>query len=139
MLGMLFTSTFQKYNVSRGSLGLLLRTARSSARYVSTSNVHRNLDKDAAREQRHRREKRLVAAMIGSAVGFIGSSYVLYMKLTKAKAEDKTSSVDYNTNSTTEANQDDDKATYMYGKKKKHKHGFRERRVHEIQFVYMEL
>jgi hypothetical protein len=82
-----------------------------------------------------KRKARLVSVMIGSAVAFLGSSYVLYNKLTKAKAEGATDIRKENLDESNNENlkddaidggKDDQDGTDVKKKKRK---GFRARRV----------
>ena len=71
------------------------------------------------------KKTRLVAVMVGSAVAFIGSSYILFGKMQKVKTEavvPENVEVDVPVDKSTEEDEEDTK-------KKKKKHGFRERRV----------
>lgn len=69
------------------------------------------------------KKTKLYAVMVGSAVAFFGSSYILFAKIKKAKAE---AVVVNNANVNFEEVSDEDEED---SKKKKKKHGFRERRV----------
>ena len=112
----------------------LLWNLRYCVRFASGNNGgDRASGQDFDREAYNRRQKRLVAAIIGSSVGLIGSSYGLYRKLTKskAKAESPHPSIDSRNSSNesdTIANKEEGDEE-SDGKRKKGKQGFRERRV----------
>ena len=115
----------------RQKQGFLLWNLRYCVRFASSNAGNQTAGQDFDREAFNRRQKRLVAAIIGSSVGLIGSSYCLYRKLSKAKAESPSPSID-SRNSSSESTsakgqEDDDEETD--GKRKKDKQGFRERRV----------
>lgn len=105
-------------------------------RLASADARTRTSGEDFDREAFNRRQKRLVAAIIGSSVGLIGSSYCLYRKLSKANAGSPQSSIKYERVSNVdeksgehekESDEDAD------GQKKKEKKGFRERRIIEYE------
>ncbi|KAK2568398.1 Calcium uptake protein 1 [Acropora cervicornis] len=105
-------------------------------RLASADARTRTSGEDFDREAFNRRQKRLVAAIIGSSVGLIGSSYCLYRKLSKANAGSPQSSINYERVSNVdersgehekESDEDAD------GQKMKEKKGFRERRIIEYE------
>lgn len=108
----------------------LLWNLRYCVRFASGNAGDRASGQDFDREAYNRRQKRLVAAIIGSSVGLIGSSYGLYRKLTKskAKAESPHPSINSSNESDTIANKEEGDEE-SDGKRKKGKQGFRERRV----------
>ena len=115
------------YTLNYFGSGRLLRNVRS-ARFSSSSAGNERTEQEQSREERIRREKRLVGLVIGSSVGLISSLYFIYRRLTHAKADSKTPSIDLmSENSMVENQEEGNKETD--GKRKKHKQGFRERRV----------
>ena len=79
---------------TRSSRALLRTNIKQLLSLSTVTNTEGNTGRDestrqqtqAERESHHRRA-RLVSVMIGSAVGFIGGSYVLYRRLTNNKAQ----------------------------------------------------
>ena len=97
---------------------------RFCARFANANAGNQTSGQDFDREAYNRRQKRLVAAIIGSSVGLIGSSYGLYRKLTKAKAESPHPAID-SRNSSSENSVDDNEKKIVTkrptGKKRKGK------------------
>lgn len=111
-------------------------------RFASADAQNRTRGQDFDREAFNRRQKRLVAAIIGSSVGLIGSSYCLYRKLCKANAESPHSSIKYERiNNTDERSGEHEKESdeEVDGQKGKERKGFRERRVREIIIIYFQI
>ena len=112
-----------------GNRRLFIQNVRS-ARFSSSAagNERTEQGQEQSREERIRREKRLVGLVIGSSVGLIGSLYFLFRRLTHAKADSKTPSIDLiSENSMVENEEEGNEETDA--KRKNHKQGFRERRV----------
>ena len=110
----------------------MLWNLRCWARFASGNTRTQTSGQDFDREAFHRRQRRLVGAIIGSSVGLIGSSYCLYMKLKKAKTESLHPSIDSRNSLSSENNSEENEKESdeeTDGRKKKGKHGFRERRV----------
>ena len=109
--------------------GRFLRNVRS-ARFSSSTlgNERTEQGQEQSREERIRREKRLVGLVIGSSVGLIGSLYFLFRRLTHAKADSKTPSIDLMSENSMVENQEEGNEE-TDAKRKTHKRGFRERRV----------
>lgn len=108
---------------------LMLWNLRFCVRFASANAGNQTSGQDFDREAYNRRQKRLVAAIIGSSVGLIGSSYGLYRKLTKAKAESPHPAIDSRNSSSENSVDDNEKDSEADGKAKKGKKGFKERRV----------
>ena len=119
---------FVNHQITRQKQNLLLWNLRSWARFASSNTGTQTSGQDFDKEAFNRRQKRLVAAIIGSSVGLIGSSYCLYRKLTKAKTESPHPSID-SRNSLSSENKSEESDEETDGSKKKDKLGFRERRV----------
>ena len=110
--------------------GRLVRNLNCSARYSGSTTGNQRTEQQQSREERIRREKRYVGLVIGSSVGLIGSLYFLFRRLTNAKTESKTASIDSNSEHSMDENQEQgDEETDA--KKKKDKQGFRERKVRD--------
>ena len=109
--------------------GRLLQNVRS-VRFSSSAaeNERTEQEQEQSREERIRREKRLVGLVIGSSVGLIGSLYFLFRRLTNAKADSKTPSIDLMSENSMVENQEEGNEE-TDAKRKNHKQGFRERRV----------
>ncbi|XP_031574950.1 calcium uptake protein 1, mitochondrial-like [Actinia tenebrosa] len=90
---------------------------------------------EPGKEEAQKRRARLVSVMIGSAVGFFGSSYVLYNQLTKnkAKAEGATHIEKENIEETKTEDDGEHGEDVLDERKKKKKKGFRARRVIEYE------
>jgi len=110
------------------SSGRLLRNFRCPARFSSSTAGNERTEQEQSREERIRREKRLVGLVIGSSVGLIGSLYFLFRRLTHAKAESKTPSIDLMSENCLDGNHEEANEE-TDAKRKKQKQGFRERRV----------
>ena len=108
--------------------GRFLRNVRSASSSSTAGNERTEQGQEQSREERIRREKRLVGLVIGSSVGLIGSLYFLFRRLTHAKADSKTPSIDLMSKNSMVENQEEGKEE-TDAKRKSHKHGFRERRV----------
>ena len=106
----------------------LLRNVRCSARFSSSTAGNERTKQEQSREERIRREKRLVGLVIGSSVGLISSLYFLFRRLTHAKADSKTRSIDLMSENSLDGNRAEGNEE-TDAKRKKHKQGFRERRV----------
>lgn len=106
---------------------------RFCVRFASANAGNQTSGQDFDREAYNRRQKRLVAAIIGSSVGLIGSSYGLYRKLTKAKAESPHPAIDSRNSSSENSVDDNEKDSEADGKAKKGKKGFKERRIIEYE------
>ena len=92
----------------------------SSATAKESSNEKNQLNDDHTEKSK---KTKLMNILVGSAVAFLGSSYILYSKMKKAKAEAvEDSKVDVKVEEISEEDEED-------STKKKKKHGFRERRV----------
>lgn len=127
--------TFTNNQVFRQNLSrLLISNVQFCARFASESARFQSGEQDFDKEAYNRRQKRLVAAIIGSSVGLIGSSYCLYRKLSKANAESPNAALD-SRNLGGEKNSDENKEEETDGKSKKGKHGFRERRVRKFALL----
>ena len=126
--------TFTNNQAFRQNLSGLLRNVQLSARFASESARFQSGEQDFDKEAYNRRQKRLVAAIIGSSVGLIGSSYCLYRKLSKANAQSPNAALD-SRNPGGEKNSDENKEEETDGKSKKGKHGFRERRVRKFALL----
>ena len=93
--------------------------------------IHQNRSEHSSEQFQSKeqlRKARLVAVMVGSAVGFLGGLYVLYGKMTKVKAKADEASgtpVQFVNDDATEQGSDEDDGK----KRKKAKYGFRDRRV----------
>lgn len=113
--------------------GRLLQNVRS-VRFSSSAagNERTEQEQEQSREERIRREKRLVGLVIGSSVGLIGSLYFLFRRLTNAKADSKTPSIDLMSENSMVENQEEGKEE-TDAKRKNHKQGFRERRIIEYE------
>ena len=72
--------------------GRLLQNVRFSS--SAAGNERTEQEQEQSREERIRREKRLVGLVIGSSVGLNGSLYFLFRRRTNAKADSKTPSID---------------------------------------------
>ncbi|XP_068707116.1 calcium uptake protein 1, mitochondrial-like [Montipora foliosa] len=131
------TESMTIYNDYHGSiLSWWLRFCVRSARFASVNAGNHTEGQDFDREAFNRRQKRLVAAIIGSSVGLIGSSYCLYQKLSKAKADSPHPSIDDDgMNSIDKTNDEHEEQSDVEadGRKKKGKKGFRERRIIEYE------
>ena len=127
-----FLRSFIHNQAARQNKNALLWNLRCcAARLASGNAANQTSGQDFDREAYNRRQKRLVAAIIGSSVGLIGSSYCLYRKLSNAKAESPNPSID-SRNSRSESNADENKEDNNEkadGKSEKGKQGFKERRV----------
>ena len=106
--------------------GRLLQNVRFSS--SAAGNERTEQEQEQSREERIRREKRLVGLVIGSSVGLIGSLYFLFRRLTNAKADSKTPSIDLMSENSMVENQEEGNEE-TDAKRKNHKQGFRERRV----------
>ena len=127
--------TFTNNQVFRQNLSrLLISNVQFCARFASESARFQSGEQDFDKEAYNRRQKRLVAAIIGSSVGLIGSSYCLYRKLSKANAESPNAALD-SRNLGGEKNSDENKEEETDGKSKKGKHGFKERRVRKFALL----
>ena len=126
--------TFTNNQVFRQNLSRLLSNVQFCARFASESARSQSGEQDFEKEAYNRRQKRLVAAIIGSSVGLIGSSYCLYRKLSKANAESRNAALDSRIPGG-EKNSDENKEEETDGKRKKGKHGFRERRVRKFALL----
>lgn len=126
--------TFTNNQVFRQNLSRLLSNVQFCARFASESARFQSGEQDFDKEAYNRRQKRLVAAIIGSSVGLIGSSYCLYRKLSKANAQSPNAALD-SRNPGGEKNSDENKEEETDGKSKKGKHGFRERRVRKFALL----
>lgn len=115
------------YTMNYFGSGRLLRNFKS-ARFSSSTAGNERTKQEQSREERIRREKRLVGLVIGSSVGLIGSLYFLFRRLTHAKADSKTPSIDLMSENNMVENQEEGNEE-TDGKRKNHKQGFRERRV----------
>lgn len=124
--------TFTNNQVFRQNLSRLLSNVQFCARFASESARSQSGEQDFEKEAYNRRQKRLVGAIIGSSVGLIGSSYCLYRKLSKANAESPNAALDSRIPGG-EKNSDENKEEETDGKRKKGKHGFRERRIIEYE------
>lgn len=87
-------------------------------------------------EEAQKRRARLVSVMIGSAVGFLGSSYVLYNQLTKNKAKAEGATHIEKENAEENKNEEDKGQDVVEEEKKKKKKGFRARRVRILQILF---
>lgn len=123
--------TFTNNQVFRQNLSRLLKNVQFCARFSSESARFQSSEQDSDKEAYNRRQKRLVAAIIGSSVGLIGSSYCLYRKLSKANAESPNATLE-SRNPSGENKSDENKEEETDGKGKKGKHGFKERRVRKF-------
>lgn len=113
--------------------GRLFRNVTCSARFSSSTAGNERTEQERSREERIRREKRLVGLVIGSSVGLIGSLYFLFRRLyTHAKAESKTPSIDLMSENSMDKNQEEGNEE-TDAKRKNHKQGFRERRVRNFK------
>ena len=126
--------TFTNNQLFRQNLSRLLSNVQFCARFASESARFQSGEQDFDKEAYNRRQKRLVAAIIGSSVGLIGSSYCLYRKLSKANAKSPNAALD-SRNLGGEKNSDENKEEETDGKSKKGKHGFRERRVRKFALL----
>ena len=126
--------TFTNNQLFRQNLSRLLSNVQFCARFASESARFQSGEQDFDKEANNRRQKRLVAAIIGSSVGLIGSSYCLYRKLSKANAESPNAALDSRIPGG-EKNSDENKEEETDGKRKKGKHGFRERRVRKFALL----
>ena len=106
----------------------LLRNFRCPVRFSSSTAGNERTEQEQSREERIRKEKRLVGLVIGSSVGLIGSLYFLFRRLTHAKAESKTPSIDLMSENSMDGNHEEGNEE-TEAKRKKQKQGFRERRV----------
>lgn len=115
------------YTLNYFGSGRLLRNFRA-ARFSSSTAGNGRTEDEESREERTRREKRLVGLVIGSSVGLISSLYFLFRRLTHAQADSKTPCIDLmNENSMIENQEEGIEETDA--KRKNHKQGFKERRV----------
>ena len=137
------TENMTIYKDYHGSiLSWWLRFCVRSARFASVNAGNHTEGQDFDREAFNRRQKRLVAAIIGSSVGLIGSSYCLYQKLSKAKADSPHPSIDdVGMNSIDKTNDEHEEQSDVEadGRKKKGKKGFRERRVRKKLYFFLHL
>lgn len=121
-----FTSSNYKF---LGSRLLQNQNARCSARVLSSSAVeNEKSEQEESNEERIRKQRRNVGLIIGSSVGLISSLYFLFRRLNHARAEGKTLPIDSNTEGSLDEKQDEGEDE-TGGKRKKGKHGFKERRV----------
>ena len=129
-----YSCVYTNNQVFRQNLSRLLSNVQFCARFSSESARSQSDEQDFDKEAYNRRQKRLVAAIIGSSVGLIGSSYCLYRKLSKANAASPNAALD-SRNLGGEKNSDENKEEETDGKSKKGKHGFRERRVRKFALL----
>lgn len=107
--------------------------------FITEKNANKQTNNDSGesnKEEAQKRRARLVSVMIGSAVGFFGSSYVLYNQLTKNKAKAEGATNIEKENVEENKNQEDGAVDGDHGEntveEKKKKKGFRARRVSKI-------
>lgn len=114
-------------------MGRLHQNTRCSARFFSSSAVgNQQSRQEESKEERFHKQRRNIGLVIGSSVGLISSLYFLLRRLNQARAEGKNLPIDSNPERNVVESQDKGEDE-TEGKRKKDRHGFKERRIIEYE------